>query len=461
MPILRGLSVLFVVAIFLVGCDSGKKVEEESAYSSTSTDTTALALAETTAIQCVTTDPTPQYIFSSTKPGTVSYSGSCSGDRSYAFAGNNTISLYSGSGSSGLFIPLSNGAYKDCKVTVTDAGGTAQELAITSFGVSDPNSQSGGMASDLATSLGCSTSSGSSRMSGPGRAQALRRGFAFSAPSRTIQRTAEANAAEITASQARSISMAVVETLQQNNLLDSCDLNQSIPIIVKGAQAKLPDLNLGGTEKTVKVVQSIVSGLVKSLKNRDMSSTECGSSGRSLGRVDVAAAKVSAVGSITKASVSNLRATGMDTKAAAGAAQSVAATAVSNLGETGVDAATIGSAMESITQNAVSGLSEIEGMDVNRVQSAIAGIAEEATKSIQNIKIAGSAPENITSVVGNLASGLTKALGSLQKVEGFTADSLPAVTGLITKSVAKELEKVSTDVAAISAMMADVTGSVT
>ena len=135
MPFTRGLAVLFAVAIVLVGCDSGKKLEEESAFSATSADTTALALAETTAIQCVTTDPTPQYVFSSTKPGTVSYSGSCSGDRSYAFAGNNTIYLYSGSGSSGLFIPLSNGAYKDCKVTVTDAGGTAQELAITSFGI--------------------------------------------------------------------------------------------------------------------------------------------------------------------------------------------------------------------------------------------------------------------------------------------------------------------------------------
>jgi hypothetical protein len=126
-----------------------------------------------------------------------------------------------------------------------------------------------------------------------------------------------------------------------------------------------------------------------------------------------------------------------------------------------VDAASIGSAMESITENAVSGLSKIEGMNVERVQRAIARIAEEATKSIQNIKIDGSAPENITSVVGNLAAGLTKALGSLQNVEGFTADSLPAVTGLITKSVAKELEKVSADIDAISAMMADVTGSVT
>ena len=77
MPLIRGLSGLFVAVILLAGCDSGKQAEEESAYSSTSSaDTTVLALAETTAVQCVTTDPTPQYVFSSTKPGSLSYSGS-------------------------------------------------------------------------------------------------------------------------------------------------------------------------------------------------------------------------------------------------------------------------------------------------------------------------------------------------------------------------------------------------
>ena len=67
-------------------------------------------IEEVTAVTTPTIDTTPNYTFSSSKAGTITYGGSCSSSTTIAIAGNNTIT----------FNALVNGTYDNCTITVTD-----------------------------------------------------------------------------------------------------------------------------------------------------------------------------------------------------------------------------------------------------------------------------------------------------------------------------------------------------
>ena len=67
----------------------------------------SIFIKEVTAIT-PTTDTTPDYTFSSTESGAITYGGSCSSSTTSAISGNNTITLSS----------LSDGTYADCTITV-------------------------------------------------------------------------------------------------------------------------------------------------------------------------------------------------------------------------------------------------------------------------------------------------------------------------------------------------------
>ena len=91
-----------------------------------STDTTPPVIAEVTAITTPTSDSTPDYTFSSTEAGTITYGGSCSSSRTSAISGNNYIT----------FNTLNSGTYSNCTIKVTDSAGNASNtLEITSFTV--------------------------------------------------------------------------------------------------------------------------------------------------------------------------------------------------------------------------------------------------------------------------------------------------------------------------------------
>jgi len=85
-------------------------------------------LTEVTVVTTPTNDTTPNYTFSSTEAGTITYGGSCSSGTTSATIGNNTIFLVS----------LSIGTYSDCTITVTDAAGNvSSSLTLTSFTVAE------------------------------------------------------------------------------------------------------------------------------------------------------------------------------------------------------------------------------------------------------------------------------------------------------------------------------------
>ena len=92
-----------------------------------------LVLNEVTEITTPTNDTTPDYTFSSTESGAITYGGSCSSSTTSAISGNNTITLSS----------LSDGTYADCTITVSKTisnenseTNLSGSLTITSFTVS-------------------------------------------------------------------------------------------------------------------------------------------------------------------------------------------------------------------------------------------------------------------------------------------------------------------------------------
>ena len=116
--------VFITLSIIVNSCSSGYTDE----YSKIS-----VVLAEVTAITTPTTDTTPDYTFSSTESGTITYGGSCSSSTTSAISGNNTIT----------FSTLDNGTYSNCTIKVSKTMTTKNSesnlsgsLTITSFTVS-------------------------------------------------------------------------------------------------------------------------------------------------------------------------------------------------------------------------------------------------------------------------------------------------------------------------------------
>ncbi len=89
-------------------------------------DLTAPLLSETTAVVNPTNDATPDYTFTTTEAGTLTYGGSCSSVTTAAVVGANTITLNL----------LADGTYSNCTLTVTDGvGNVSTALTISPFTV--------------------------------------------------------------------------------------------------------------------------------------------------------------------------------------------------------------------------------------------------------------------------------------------------------------------------------------
>ena len=117
--------IIFFVSLVIISCSGGT---DDSLNSSTSsdTDTTAPILSEVTAVTTPTNDTTPNYTFSSTEEGTITYGGSCTSSTTSASSGNNAIT----------FNTLSNGIYDNCTVMVTDnASNSSSNLSVSTFTV--------------------------------------------------------------------------------------------------------------------------------------------------------------------------------------------------------------------------------------------------------------------------------------------------------------------------------------
>jgi len=89
-------------------------------------DTTAPIIEQVTAITSLTSNPTPEYTFRSTKAGIITYGGSCDSATIIANIGDNTI----------VFYALSDGYYDDCTIKIIDSeGNESNSLTIPPFTV--------------------------------------------------------------------------------------------------------------------------------------------------------------------------------------------------------------------------------------------------------------------------------------------------------------------------------------
>ena len=91
-------------------------------------DTMPPVIEEFSGITTPTTDTTPDYTFSSSEAGIITYGGSCAtaGSATTAIVGHNLIT----------YNTLSDGSYIDCTITVTDsAGNVSNPLSVTPFTV--------------------------------------------------------------------------------------------------------------------------------------------------------------------------------------------------------------------------------------------------------------------------------------------------------------------------------------
>ncbi|MEK7218704.1 MAG: hypothetical protein AAB728_04535, partial [Patescibacteria group bacterium] len=93
-------------------------------------DTTPPVLTEITPVPDPTADNTPDYTFSSTEAGAITYAGGCASVTAVASTGSNTITL--ASSQTGAALP--DGTYSTCTLTVTDGAGNASSpLTISPF----------------------------------------------------------------------------------------------------------------------------------------------------------------------------------------------------------------------------------------------------------------------------------------------------------------------------------------
>jgi len=106
---------IVLLHIFFAGCSDTSEDELDTAVVTADNiaTTTALIIEEVTAVTTPTIDTTPNYTFSSSKAGTITYGGSCSSSTTIAISGHNTITLNT----------LSNGTYSNCTITVTENSG--------------------------------------------------------------------------------------------------------------------------------------------------------------------------------------------------------------------------------------------------------------------------------------------------------------------------------------------------
>jgi len=106
--------------------NSEKKLSGSLTITSFTVDISTPLIAEVTAVTSPDNDTTPNYTFSSTTTGTITYGGSCTSVTTSANVDNNTIT----------FSTLSSGNYSNCTIKVTDsAGNESNTLTITTFTV--------------------------------------------------------------------------------------------------------------------------------------------------------------------------------------------------------------------------------------------------------------------------------------------------------------------------------------
>ena len=226
MKIIKLLFFIVAYVLFLSACDSSGTQEESPTATPSSkpedSDDPNFQVSVIEGVTTITNSYSPEYEFYSNRSGSISYNGSCVGNRTEATVGNNPMKIYSASSTPPVYIPLSSGQYESCVLTVTDSEGAHKTLKIDEFVVTDPNSQTGQILLELETSLGGSSSS---------RVQSSRTAESQRMSMRSFESGSSARSNTLTAAQVRLLILAGAKTVQESNLLNSSDMTMAMPVI--------------------------------------------------------------------------------------------------------------------------------------------------------------------------------------------------------------------------------------
>ena len=106
--------------------NAGNLETVKTAANTVKIDKTAPVVSEITRVTSPTIDAIPDYTFTTSEAGTITYGGDCTSSTTSASLGNNTVT----------FAALSDGIHNNCTVAVTDsAGNISSALSITAFTV--------------------------------------------------------------------------------------------------------------------------------------------------------------------------------------------------------------------------------------------------------------------------------------------------------------------------------------
>ncbi|MEC8270937.1 MAG: hypothetical protein VX030_01225, partial [SAR324 cluster bacterium] len=350
---------IFIVfsGLFLSACDSSGTQEENSTIDLSSKpdgpkdpedpEDPNFQVSVVTPVTTITTSYSPDYVFYSNRTGSISYNGSCVGNRTEAVVGNNTMKIYSASSTPPVYIPLSSGQYESCVLTVTDSEGVQKTLKIDEFVVTDPNSQTGQILLELETSLGGSSSS---------RIQSSRTDENQPMNMRSVESGASARSNTISAAQVRLLILAGAKTVQESNLLNSSDMTLAMPVIIEGTMKKMSKIGLSGEDTSILVSSLIVGSLMKSIDKRK---THLDSSTTDSQQTPLQ----TLMSRMSKMTIKNLRSAGISAEKITNASSTLVSTMIQNLDEAGLGADDISTAVESISSGSVGTLGEIEGID--------------------------------------------------------------------------------------------------
>jgi hypothetical protein len=113
-----------VYSVGVSSTDSAGNISVDTTSNELTINTVAPVLAEVTPVPTPGSDNTPNYTFSSTKAGTITYAGDCSSTTTVATTGNNTVT----------FNTLADGTHSNCTIKVTDSfGNQSNVLSVTPF----------------------------------------------------------------------------------------------------------------------------------------------------------------------------------------------------------------------------------------------------------------------------------------------------------------------------------------
>jgi tetratricopeptide (TPR) repeat protein len=193
---------------------------------------------------------------------------------------------------------------------------------------------------------------------------------------------------------------------------DGNALEAAIPAALAGAEAGLgsAELNLSQALR-IGGVNTIVTTFVTSINGQFAATSRTILSFRALSINAQVVADLLA--RISKAAVTNLKDTGIETASLGSTAASVVGNMIGSLGGAGVNKALVSEALTQITQNAVASLKVAGLSEAEALATAVQAVTKGAVAAVTTVSVSGVEVADYATLTGNITQGAASALGQI------------------------------------------------